>query len=151
MPPQIQIISIKKLNKDYNLIAENYQKIIKYCLKITEITYSKKLPVTQIKQFEAKLIEEYLEKKACKIVLDVLGESFNSQQFTKLIEINLTQGKNIQFIIGGAFGLDKSIIDKGDIRLSLSAMTLPHQLAKTILLEQIYRTQTILENHPYHK
>lgn len=59
MPPQIQIISINKLNKDYHLIAENYQKIIKYCLKITEITYSKKLPITQIKQFEAKLYPLY--------------------------------------------------------------------------------------------
>lgn len=151
MALQIQIISIGKLNKDFFLIAENYQKIIKYCLKITEITHSKKLPITQIKQFEAKLINEYLVVKACKIVLDVIGGSFNSQQFTKLIETNLAQSKNIQFIIGGAFGLDKSIIDKADILLSLSSMTLPHQMAKIILLEQIYRSQTIIENHPYHK
>jgi len=58
---------------------------------------------------------------------------------------------NIDFIIGGAFGLDQSILNLANIKLCLSKMTMPHQMAKLILLEQIYRAQTILDGHPYHK
>ena len=60
-------------------------------------------------------------------------------------------GQDVDIIIGGAYGLDDSIIKSANITLSLSKMTLPHQLAKIILLEQIYRAQSILERHPYHK
>ncbi|WP_250310792.1 23S rRNA (pseudouridine(1915)-N(3))-methyltransferase RlmH [Rickettsia endosymbiont of Oedothorax gibbosus] len=148
---QIQIISVGKLNNYYQPIARDYQKLIKYNIKSTEICYSKKLPAEQIKQFEGKLINEFLEEKSCKIVLNIIGNGYNSHEFTKLITNNLQSGKNIQFIIGGAFGLDKSILEQANIHLSLSKMTMPHQMAKIILLEQIYRTQTIIENHPYHK
>ncbi|WP_341754554.1 MULTISPECIES: 23S rRNA (pseudouridine(1915)-N(3))-methyltransferase RlmH [unclassified Candidatus Tisiphia] len=148
---QIQIISVGKLNNYYQPIARDYQKLIKYNIKSTEISYSKKLPPEQIKQFEGKLIKEFLEEKSYKIVLNIIGQSYTSHEFTKLIENNLQSGKNIQFIIGGAFGLDKTILEQANINLSLSKMTMPHQMAKIILLEQIYRTQTIIENHPYHK
>jgi 23S rRNA (pseudouridine1915-N3)-methyltransferase len=60
-------------------------------------------------------------------------------------------GKSIDFIIGGAFGLDESIVKTAHTKLCLSEMTFPHQLVKVMLLEQIYRAQTILDNHPYHK
>ncbi|MCC8484034.1 MAG: 23S rRNA (pseudouridine(1915)-N(3))-methyltransferase RlmH [Rickettsia endosymbiont of Labidopullus appendiculatus] len=148
---QIQIISVGKLNNYYQPIARDYQKLIKYNIKFIEICYSKKLPAEQIKQFEGKLINEFLEEKSCKIVLNIIGHSYNSHEFTESIANNLQSGKNIQFIIGGAFGLDKSILEQANINLSLSKMTMPHQMAKIILLEQIYRTQTIIENHPYHK
>lgn len=61
------------------------------------------------------------------------------------------EGRSIDFIIGGAFGLDKSILNLSNAKLCLSKMTLPHQMAKLMLLEQIYRVQTILDGHPYHK
>jgi len=148
---QIHIMSVGKLNNDYQKIATDYQKLIKYAIKSTEITYSQKFPAQQIKQFEGKLISKFLEEKSCKIVLNITSQSYDSHEFTKLIDNNLQAGKNIQFIIGGAFGLDKSIINQSNIQLSLSKMTMPHQMVKIILLEQIYRAQTILENHPYHK
>ena len=63
----------------------------------------------------------------------------------------MMEGKSIDFIIGGAFGLDGSILNLSNAKLCLSKMTLPHQMAKLMLLEQIYRAQTILDGHPYHK
>ncbi|MCC8417602.1 MAG: 23S rRNA (pseudouridine(1915)-N(3))-methyltransferase RlmH [Rickettsia endosymbiont of Bryobia graminum] len=148
---QIHIISIGKLNNNYKGLENHYQKLIKHNLKSTEISYAKKLPPEQIKQFEAKLIDQYLDKKSYKIVLNVLGKDYTSQEFTKLIDFRLQLNQNIQFIIGGAFGLDKAIIDKANIQISLSKMTMTHQMTKILLLEQIYCAQTILENHPYHK
>jgi 23S rRNA (pseudouridine1915-N3)-methyltransferase len=94
---------------------------------------------------------EGLERKSHKIALNIIGQTYTSNEFTKLINSNLQSGKDLQFIIGGAFGLDDSVFKQVNSHLSLSKMTLPHQMAKIILLEQIYRCQTILENHPYHK
>ena len=125
--------------------------MIKWRIKSTEINYTKKLPPEQIKQFEAKLIAEYLGEKSYKIALDVLGMAADSHEFANLISKNSTINKSIDFIIGGAFGLDSTVLDLVNIRLSLSPLTMPHQIAKIVLLEQIYRAQTIIQNHPYHK
>lgn len=143
----LHIISIGKLNKEFSLVSKEYQKMIKSVVKITEITYIQKLPENQIKQFEAKKIIENLNNKSYKVILDVTGNNINSHEFSNLVRMN----KNIDFIIGGSYGLDHTILDIADFKLSLSKMTFPHQIAKILLLEQIYRAQTILENHPYHK
>lgn len=148
---QIHIISVGKLNNNYKELADHYQKLIKGNLKSTKISYAKKLPAEQIKQFEGKLINQYLDEKSYKIVLNVVGKEYTSHEFAKLMVSSLQSNQNIQFIIGGAFGLDKSIIDRANIQISLSKMTMTHQMAKILLLEQIYRSQTISENHPYHK
>lgn len=144
---KINITSIGKLSKEFQKLAAEYYKMIKWDLHSTEISYSKKLPEGQIKQFEAKKIQEYLNPKHYKIALEVKGNDLNSEQFAALLDIN----KNIDFIIGGAYGFDPSILNIVDIKISLSSLTFPHQMAKVILLEQIYRSQSILENHPYHK
>lgn len=144
---QIHIISIGKLSRNFQNIAEEYEKMIKCQLRFTEISYKKKLPPSQIKPFEASKILEYLTPKSYKIALDALGKPLTSYELTDIFKMD----KNVDFIIGGAFGLDKAVLDIADLQLSLSIMTFPHQLVKVILLEQIYRSQTILDNHPYHK
>jgi 23S rRNA (pseudouridine1915-N3)-methyltransferase len=125
--------------------------MIKWKLKETELNYTKKLSEIQAKAYEAKLINNQIISNSYKIVLDVQGQQLNSQEFSYLFKNQMMIGQNIDIIIGGAFGLDNSIIKNSSIRLSLSKMTLPHQLAKVVLLEQIYRSQTILTAHPYHK
>ena len=147
----IKVISVGKLSENFQQIAQNYKKMMKWSIKEYEIFYSKKLPSGQIKQFEATLISQYLAPKSYKVALDQTGKAMSSHEFSELISNNLMSSKDIEFIIGGAFGIDNSILAQVDMRLSLSQMTLPHQMAKTLLLEQIYRSQTILENHPYHK
>ena len=85
------------------------------------------------------------------MVLDLLGKQMSSEVFSDIFKSQMMYGRNIDFIIGGAFGLDESILLLADIKLCLSKMTFPHQIAKLLLFEQIYRAQTILDNHPYHK
>jgi len=149
---QIHLISVGKLSKEFSSIADEYQKMIKWKLKTTEITYLQKLPPNQIKPFEAKLITQYLDAKSYKIILDVAGREFDSHEFTGLFRSgSLINNKSLEFIIGGAFGLDNSIHSIAGASLSLSRMTFSHRIARIMLLEQIYRAQTILENHPYHK
>lgn len=147
----INIISVGKLSSGYRGVVDHYCKMVKWKLKETELTYTKKLSEIQVKAYEAKLIHNQINSNSYKIVLDVQGQQLNSQEFSELFKNQMMIGQNIDIIIGGAFGLDDSVIKSGSIRLSLSKMTLPHQLAKLVLLEQIYRSQTILAAHPYHK
>jgi len=148
---QIHIISVGKLSDEFAGLAAKYIKMIRWKLKTTEINYAKKLPETQIRQFEATLIEKYLGNNSCKIVLDVLGKQISSEEFSQIFANSMMDSKDIDFIIGGAFGLEDSILKIASQKLSLSKMTFPHQMAKTILCEQIYRAQTIIDKHPYHK
>lgn len=125
--------------------------MINWKLDSKEINYNKKIPINQIKEYEAELIKKYINQSAYKISLVIDASQLSSENFSKIFSQQMMLGKNIDFIIGGAFGLSKEIIAMSDLSLSLSKMTLPHQLAKVILLEQIYRAQSIIDNHPYHK
>jgi 23S rRNA (pseudouridine1915-N3)-methyltransferase len=147
----INIISVGKLSPGYRDLGDHYCKMIKWKIKETELNSNKKLSENQAKTYEAKLINNYININSYRIVLDVQGQQLNSQEFSLLFKKQMMIGQNIDIIVGGAFGLDDSITKSAHIRLSLSKMTLPHQLAKLVLLEQIYRSQTILAAHPYHK
>jgi 23S rRNA (pseudouridine1915-N3)-methyltransferase len=148
---KIQIISVGKLSSEITKISDQYQKMTNWQIKNNEIVYSKKLTPTQIKQYEANLIQDKLTKGAYIIALDLSGKQHSSEDFSLIFSQQMMAGNNIDFIIGGAFGLDQSILNLANIKLCLSKMTMPHQMAKLILLEQIYRAQTILDGHPYHK
>jgi 23S rRNA (pseudouridine1915-N3)-methyltransferase len=85
------------------------------------------------------------------IAMEVGGESWSTERFAKhLSERMLRGGRAITFAIGGADGLPAALSARADTRLSLSAMTLPHRMARLVLLEQIYRALTIIRGEPYH-
>lgn len=86
------------------------------------------------------------------VVLDESGRSMDSLKFAKWLErLTMDQPHGVTFVLGGDVGLDDSVRERADLLLSLSAMTLPHQLARVVLLEQIYRACTLMRNIPYHK
>jgi 23S rRNA (pseudouridine1915-N3)-methyltransferase len=86
------------------------------------------------------------------VVLDERGKSISSQEFSKLIGARMNAGtRSLCFVIGGAFGFSEKVRQEADYILSLSALTLPHQLTRLVLLEQIYRAHTILRGIRYHK
>ncbi len=86
------------------------------------------------------------------VVLDERGRSMDSLKFAKWIErLTIDQPHGINFVMGGDVGLTDEVRRRADTLLSLSAMTLPHQLARVVLLEQIYRACTLMRNIPYHK
>ena len=81
------------------------------------------------------------------IALDVLGKQLDSFKFSKLIDDKIT----INFFIGGAYGFDREFLAKCDTTISLSQLTYAHKIANLVLVEQIFRSLCILNNHPYHK
>ncbi len=81
------------------------------------------------------------------IALDVLGKQVDSFKFSKLLDDKIT----INFFIGGAYGFDREFLTMCDTTISLSQLTYAHKIANIVLVEQIFRSLCILNNHPYHK
>ena len=108
----------------------------------------------EVKDGPFAVLEASLQKKlpegAHVVALDVAGRSHSSEAFARWLESRLTRGKGrVVFLIGGADGLPPEIVARADEKLSLSAMTLPHRLARLVLAEQLYRAATILRGEPY--
>jgi 23S rRNA (pseudouridine1915-N3)-methyltransferase len=86
------------------------------------------------------------------VALDELGQSWSSREFADRLTAWRNRGAaTLAFAIGGADGLDSAVIERADAMLSLGAMTWPHLMVRSLLLEQLYRAQQILAGHPYHR
>src|ERR1700722_6642558 len=88
---------------------------------------------------------------ATKVLLDPSGKALDSPRFAQLVSQAEQAARDLVFLVGGASGLPKSWRQKDGLMLSLSAMTMPHELARVVLAEQIYRAFTLLRGHPYPK
>ena len=84
------------------------------------------------------------------VLLDERGEEFSSLEFAKRLQRYLNAGRDIVFVVGGAYGFSPQVYERADARISLSRMTCSHQLVRTIFAEQLYRAFTILGGEPYH-
>ena len=104
-----------------------------------------------LKKKEGEFILEQLEPKDYLVALDENGKQFTSESLASFIQSRANEStKRIIFLIGGAFGLDESVLKKANTKWSLSQLTFPHQLVRLILVEQLYRAFTILKNEKYH-
>jgi len=86
---------------------------------------------------------------AKKIFLDPAGKALDSDRFAELLSEAEMRGHDLVFVVGGHDGLPAALRERADLLVSLSAMTMPHELARAVLAEQIYRAFTILRGHPY--
>lgn len=100
---------------------------------------------------EAVKIREALPKNALVIALDERGIDQTTVQISKQLEAWLSLGSDVALLIGGADGLDPSIKKEAQAIWRLSSLTLPHAMARLLLVEQLYRAWTILQGHPYHR
>ena len=105
----------------------------------------------EIMHLEEKLILSKLANVDSIISWDCSGQQINSFEFSNFIKTNIISKKNITFIIGGSFGLTKKIIKDSDLVFSASNLTFPHKIFKILVVEQIYRALSIINNSPYHK
>jgi 23S rRNA (pseudouridine1915-N3)-methyltransferase len=119
-------------------------------LTLTEIPEARGAP-TEIKRRESAALLAALPTAAFAIALDQSGETPDSAQLARLLDRWLTLARPICFLIGGAEGLDASVLTRADATLSLGALTWPHFLARAMLAEQLYRARTIAAGHPYHR
>ena len=134
------------------ILWDDYAKRLKWPLTLKEVEEKKPLKPAQMKIKEAELLLAALPKGATLIALDQNGRALSSPGIAKKIGALQDDGtRDLAFVIGGSDGLDKTILDKAHFKIAMGEMTWPHMLARVMLLEQIYRAQCILNNHPYHK
>ncbi len=123
-------------------------------LEIVELKEEKggrKGEVAGLLKREGERILEKIPERSLVILLDERGRLFSSEQLAeKLGEQMLHGGQDWCLVIGGPYGFDQAVRQRADLLLSLSKMTFTHQMARVFLLEQLYRSHTILRNEPYH-
>ncbi len=124
----------------------------KLSLKEIAIVKNNKKGSSQEKKIEeGKRIESFIDPSSYIIALDQHGAQWTSEIFAeKLIAWSLNKSK-FQFLIGGSDGLSQALLERSDIIWSLSELTLPHAVARLVLLEQLYRAFMINNKHPYHR
>jgi 23S rRNA (pseudouridine1915-N3)-methyltransferase len=132
---RISVIAVGRLRPPYQDDVEHYRKMLAGHSKVDliEVRGDEKVPPR-------------IPERAFTVLLDSGGEEYDSEGFAGWLEERRRDGRDVCFVIGGPKGLEL----QADLRLSLGPMTLPHQLARVVLLEQIYRAHKILAREPYH-
>jgi len=107
--------------------------------------------IPRIIRDESRKILAAIPEGSLLVVLDVVGKSISTMKLSAILEGWLQQAQDVSIVIGGPDGVSDELLAEASLKLSLSALTFPHPLVRIILLEQIYRAWSILNNHPYHR
>ena len=140
--------NLRAMCEDYATRVSRYSK-----LRIREVPdggRKSKEPVTVLREEGAALLKA-VPANARMVALGRRGDRCDSRRFASRLNEWRESGRDLVFLIGGAYGLDAAVREKCEVELSLSHMTFPHEVARLMLLEQIYRGNTILKGEPYHK
>jgi 23S rRNA (pseudouridine1915-N3)-methyltransferase len=152
---RISILSIGKFeNSPHKAVYDTYLKRLKWKVDLREfeLKNSQNLSVEKNKEGEGELILKALRPNSKLILLDEKGKQYASRDFAKLISNFAVSGdSDLTFVIGGADGLAPELLKKPHLKISFGLMTLPHLMVRSVLMEQLYRAQTIIEGHPYHR
>ena len=118
--------------------------------EIPELKNVSALSREQIKDAEGKLILKALKDSDELILLDERGKEYRSVEFADYLQKRMTAGRDLVFVIGGAYGFSQEVYQRAGGMVSLSKMTFSHQMVRTIFVEQLYRALTILKGESYH-
>lgn len=154
---KILLIAVGKTDKKLiSQLIDEYIKRINFYIPIElkalpDVKKSKNLSEKEQKILEGHSIKKCLQPSDYIVLLDDKGKQLTSKDFAKYIENKTTSvSKRLVFLIGGPYGFSEEIVAVSNEKLSLSKMTLTHQMVRLLFTEQIYRAMTILNNEPYH-
>lgn len=131
------VVAVGRLRPPYADDVQHYQKLL---------ARHARLELVEVREDEH--VSRRLPERAYVSLLHSSGQAYDSVGFSRFIEERRMSGLDLCFVIGGAYGLED--LERADHRLSLGPMTLPHQLARVVLLEQLYRAHKIIAGEPYH-
>ena len=148
----INIVCVGALKEKFwiDAVSEYGKRLSRFCkLKILELPQQEKFDKQKCLEGEG---DEILRTaRGYKILLDIEGQQFTSNELAKKIEKVSLSNSEITFIIGGSYGVSEKVKEQADFRLSFGKITLPHNLARVVLVEQIYRAFMITSGSTYHK
>ncbi len=117
---------------------------------IPDLKNTKNLTENEIRIREGNSILKAIPQSNMVILLDERGKEYSSVELSQFLNKKFLEGRDLCFVVGGAYGFSKEVYKAADTKVSLSKLTFSHQMIRMILAEQIYRAFTILRNEPYH-
>ena len=133
-------------------VLADYLRRLTWPHAVREVEERRQMAPEALKRREGELLLQSLPKQARVIALDGRGKSLSSEAFARMIQDYREAGTgDLAFVIGGAEGLSEAVLAAAERRVAFGAMTWPHLLVRVMLAEQLYRTQSILTGHPYHR
>ena len=154
---KITLLTVGKTDKDWvkqglDIYVSRLKHYVPFSMtEIPELKNVSALSKDQIKTREGELILKNIRTSDDVILLDERGKQYSSMELAGVIRDKMTYGgRDIVFVIGGAYGFSEAVYARADAKLSLSRMTFSHQMVRAIFVEQIYRAFTIIKGAPYH-
>ena len=154
---RITLLTVGKTDKDWvkqgiDIYATRMKHYFPFSIvEIPELKNASSLSEDQIKTKEGEFILKNIKPAEDVILLDERGREFTSVEFAKVLQDKISYiGKDIVFIIGGAYGFSDAVRQRANSKISLSKMTFSHQMVRAIFVEQLYRAFTIMKGEPYH-
>jgi 23S rRNA (pseudouridine1915-N3)-methyltransferase len=133
---RLLVLAVGRLRPPFADDVQHYQRML---------ARHARLELIEVREDEK--LEKRIPERAFTVLLDAGGQEYDSVGFSRFLEERRMSARDLCFILGGPYGLD---LPGTDHRISLGRMTLPHQLARVVLLEQLYRAHKILAGEPYH-
>jgi 23S rRNA (pseudouridine1915-N3)-methyltransferase len=130
------VLAVGRLRPPFSDDVEHYEKLLRRQARVE---------IVEVREDEA--LERRIPERAYVVLLDAAGTEHSSEGFARFLEQRRQGGRDVCFVIGGPYG---TALERRDHVLSLGPMTLPHQLARVVLLEQLFRAHKILAGEPYH-
>jgi 23S rRNA (pseudouridine1915-N3)-methyltransferase len=151
---RIALICIGRLRREYDAVSRHYLSLLPPYATV-EVVEAPETPVSRgqatVIRSEGSELLRRLRPHAYTVVLDRSGTEFSSEELSAhLADRKLYGASDFQFILGGTLGLDQPVLEAADLVWSLSRLTFPHQLARCVVLEQLYRALRIERGEPYH-
>lgn len=154
---KITLLTVGKTDKDWvkeglDIYLSRLKHYIPFAIvEIPELKNVSALTKDQIKSKEGELILKNIRPTDDVILLDERGKEYSSMELARIIQDKISYaGKDIVYVIGGAYGFSEAVYQRANSKLSLSRMTFSHQMVRAIFAEQIYRAFTIIRGEPYH-
>lgn len=154
---KITLLTVGKTDKDWvkqgmDIYVSRLKHYIPFSItEIPELKNVSALSREQIKAKEGELILKNVKPADNLVLLDERGKEYSSVEFAKILQDKINyEGKDIVFVIGGAYGFSEDVYRRASSRMSLSRMTFSHQMVRAIFAEQLYRAFTIIKGEPYH-
>ena len=154
---KITLLTVGKTDKDWvkaglDIYVSRLKHYIPFSVvEIPELKNVSALSKEQIKTREGELILKNVRPTDDLILMDEKGKQYTSMELAKVLQDKISYvGKDIVFVIGGAYGFSEAVYNRADSKISLSKMTFSHQMVRAIFAEQIYRAFTIMRGEPYH-
>lgn len=154
---KVMVVAVGRPGRHYAAaIAEYERRAGRYwpfeAIEVKPVKASSSRPDADVRSAEAARLLERVPRDVDIVALTREGEAWSSEQLSAQLQAHAVRSSaGVAFLIGGAIGLADEVLERARQRLSLSAMTLPHEMARLLLVEQLYRAGTIARGEPYHK